>query len=77
LPPALRDALRYGPAAALMAVVAPEVLMPGGLMLQTLQDARLWGAVAGAAAFLWRRNLLLTIVCGMAVMLPLRLGLGW
>jgi branched-subunit amino acid transport protein AzlD len=29
------------------------------------------------AVFFWRRDTLLTIVVGMAVYLPLHLGLGW
>jgi len=32
---------------------------------------------AGAAWFWWRRDILGTILTGMAVLLPLRLGLGW
>ena len=31
----------------------------------------------GMAWFFWKRGVLGTIVCGMAVYLPLRLGLGW
>ena len=34
-------------------------------------------AAAGAAAYFWRRDVLITIVAGMAVYLPLHLGLGW
>ena len=40
-------------------------------------DARLFGASASVAYFLWRRGLLGTILAGMAVFLPLRVGLGW
>ena len=32
---------------------------------------------AGVAVFFWRRSTLATIVVGMAVYLPLHLGLGW
>jgi hypothetical protein len=35
------------------------------------------GALAAAGWFAWRRDILGTIVCGTAVMLVLRLGLGW
>jgi branched-subunit amino acid transport protein len=45
--------------------------------VSTWQDARLFAAAAGAAAYFWQRNVLLTIVLGMAVYLPLRMGLGW
>lgn len=73
--------LQYAPIAALAAVIAPEVVMQGGQLLGTWQDARLFGAVAGAAFFFWRQGagnaVLGTIVVGMAVYLPLRLGLGW
>ena len=34
------------------------------------------GSLAGAAYFRWRRGILGTILTGMAVLLPLRLGLG-
>ena len=77
MPGWLRDALRYAPLAALMAVVAPEVLMDHGQLLHSWQAPRLWGALAAAGWFAWRRDILGTIVCGTAVMLVLHLGLGW
>ena len=63
--------------AALAAVVVPEVVMQQGQLIHTWQDARLYAAVAGAAWFFWRGGVLGTIVTGMAVYLPLHLGLGW
>jgi branched-subunit amino acid transport protein len=69
--------LQYAPIAALAAVVLPEVVTTQGQLIGTLLDARLFGALAGAAAFYWRRNVLVTIVAGMAVYLPLHLGMGW
>ncbi|MCX7693996.1 AzlD domain-containing protein [Tepidimonas taiwanensis] len=69
--------LQYAPIAALAAVVVPEVVMQQGQLIHTWQDARLYAAVAGAAWFFWRGGVLGTIVTGMAVYLPLRLGLGW
>lgn len=77
LPAWLQRGLRYAPLAALAAVVGPEVLMQQGQLLATWQDARPWAAAAGAAYFVWRRSILGTIVCGMAVLLPLKLLLGW
>jgi branched-subunit amino acid transport protein len=73
----LREALRYAPLAALVAVVAPEVIMSNGHVIQTWQDARLYAAAAGAAWYWWRRGILGTIVSGTAVLLALRFGLGW
>lgn len=77
LPSWAQRGLKYAPIAALSAVVIPEIVMSQGQLIQTWQDARLFAAVAGALAFYWRRDVLLTIVLGMAVFLPLHLGLGW
>jgi branched-subunit amino acid transport protein len=77
LPGWAQRGLQYAPIAALSAVVAPEVLMSQGALIDTWMDARLYGATAGMAWFFWRGGVLGTIVCGMAVYLPLRIGLGW
>ena len=73
----LRQGLRYAPLAALAAVVAPEVVLTQGQLINTWRDARLFAVLAAALYFWRRRDLLGTILTGMAVMLPLRLGLGW
>lgn len=77
LPHWAQRGLQYAPIAALSAVVLPEVVMTQGQLIATWADARLFAAVAGAAAYFWRRNVLVTIVVGMAVYLPLHIGLGW
>ncbi len=77
IPDWLRQGLRYAPLAALAAVVVPEIVMTQGRLIQSWQDARLFAAAAGAAYFWWRRGILGTILAGMAVLLPLKLGLGW
>ena len=69
--------LQYAPIAALAAVVVPEIVVSQGALVTTWQDARLFSAAAGAAWFFWRGGVLGTIVVGMLVYLPLRLGLGW
>ncbi len=69
--------MQYAPIAALAAVVLPEIVMSNGQLITTWHDARLYAASAGALAFAWRRDVLLTLVLGMAVFLPLHLGLGW
>jgi branched-subunit amino acid transport protein len=77
LPAWLQQGLRYAPLAALMAVVAPEIVLTQGRLISTFMDAR-WPAVLVATAyFYWRRGILGTIVTGTAVLLALRLGLGW
>lgn len=77
LPAWVRKGLHYAPLAALAAIVVPEVVMTQGRLIQTLQDARLYAAAAGAAYYFWRRGILGTIVTGSAVLLTLKLGLGW
>lgn len=77
LPHWAQRALQYAPIAALSAVVLPEVVTNQGVLVSTMQDARLFAALAGALAYYWRKDVLLTIVVGMAVYLPLHVGLGW
>jgi branched-subunit amino acid transport protein len=77
LPAWAHRALQYAPVAALAGVVVPEVVMTDGHLVSTWQDARLFAAVVGAAVFFWRRSVLATLLCGMAVYLPLHLALGW
>ena len=73
----LLEGLRYAPLAALAAIVVPEVITDGGTLIGTWKDARLFAAAAATAYFFWRRGILGTIVTGSAVMLALRIGLGW
>jgi branched-subunit amino acid transport protein len=77
LPTWAERALQYAPVAALAGVIAPEIVMAGGHLVPTWQDARLFAAPVGALLFFWRRSVLLTIAGGMAVYLPLHLALGW
>lgn len=78
LPDWIKRGLRYAPLAALAAVVVPEIVMSQGLLVaEPWRDARIHAALAATAYFFWRRDILGTIVTGMAVLLPLRLGLGW
>jgi branched-subunit amino acid transport protein len=77
LPAWAQRGLHYAPIAALAAVIVPEMVMTQGQFISTWQDARLFATAAGAAWFYWRRGLLGTILAGMAVYLPLHLGLAW
>ena len=77
IPGWLRELLKVAPLAALVAVVAPEIFMTKGQLITTWQDARWPAAVIATGYFFWRRDILGTIVSGMAVMLTLKLGLGW
>jgi branched-subunit amino acid transport protein len=77
LPHWAQRGLQYAPIAALSAVVVPEIVMSQGQLIDTWQDARLFAAAAGVAIYYVKRNVLMTILGGMAVYLPLHLALGW
>ena len=77
MPHWVQRGLQYAPIAALAAVVLPEVMTTQGHLVVTWQDARLYSAAAGAAAYFWRKDVLFTIVVGMAVYLPLHVASGW
>ena len=81
LPGWAQRGLQYAPIAALAAVIAPDILQVRHGLPGLLGDARLWGALAAAGYYFWRRQggfvLPAAIGVGMAVYLPLRLGLGW
>ena len=77
IPDWLREALRYAPLAALVAVLLPEIAMTGDHLIATWKDARIYATATGILVFCTTRNLLGTILAGTAVLLALRLGLGW
>jgi branched-subunit amino acid transport protein len=77
IPGWLREALRYAPLAALVAVLLPEIAMTGDHLLATWKDARIYATATGIVVFATSRSLLGTILAGTAVLLALRLSLGW
>jgi branched-subunit amino acid transport protein len=77
LPDWLKRGLKYAPLAALTAVIAPEILITRGELIDTLMDARLPAVLCASAYYFWQRGILGTIVVGMAVYLPLHIGWGW
>lgn len=77
LPQWLRRGLKFAPLAALAAVIAPELFMHQGALIDTLADARLPALLAAGGFYFRRRSILGTIVVGMAVYMPLHMALGW
>jgi branched-subunit amino acid transport protein len=72
LPATAERVLRYAPAAALMAIVAPDLAFVQGALSISIENPKL---IAGLVAFglaAGTRNILLTIAGGMAVLLLLR-----
>ena len=77
LPNWLKRGLKYAPLAALAAVIAPEIVMSDGQLIGSLADARLPALLAAVLYFFYKRSILGTIALGMAIYLPLHIGLGW
>ena len=77
IPAWLREALRYAPLAALVAVLLPEIAMTGDHLVATWKDARIYATATGILVFCTTRSLLGTILAGTATLLALRLTLGW
>ncbi len=74
LPGTLQRALRYAPAAALAAIVVPDVLLVGGELAPF--NPKLAAAMAAVAAALRWRNPWLPFIAGMAALHAARLLLG-
>jgi len=73
IPPRVQEMLRYAPACALAAIIGPDFLIdPQGGLQFTLANPKLLAGIAAFAFYLWRRNMLLTILFGMIVFTVLR-----
>ena len=70
LPSVLQRALRYAPAAALAAIVVPDVLVVGGTL--EVFNPKLAAAIVAVAAAALSRNPWLPFIAGMAVLLGIR-----
>lgn len=77
MPDWLKQGLRHAPLAALAAVVLPEVLMRQGELVSTWRDAQLGATLVATLVYVWRRDILWTILGGTATMIALRVGMGW
>jgi len=68
LPVVVQRGLRYVPPAVLSAIIFPELLIRDGALAVSLDNARLLAGVL-AAGVAWRtKNVILTIVVGMAAL---------
>ncbi|MFC3107236.1 AzlD domain-containing protein [Undibacterium arcticum] len=73
LPAKIQHALRYAPAAAMAAIVMPDLLMSGNNLNLAIANPKLWAALGAVLFFKTTRHLLGTIIIGMALYTVLRL----
>ena len=73
IPKRVQDMLRYAPACALAAIIAPDLLIDAGGEVQLhLANPKLLAAAGATLYYLVRRNMLETIVVGMLFFTALR-----
>ncbi|QNA90567.1 AzlD domain-containing protein [Massilia sp. Dwa41.01b] len=74
IPPRIQGMLRYAPACALAAIIGPDLLLDaGGNVHLELGNPKLLAGIAALVFYLWRRNMLQTIVFGMLAFTLLRI----
>jgi branched-subunit amino acid transport protein len=72
LPERVQHALRFAPACALTALIAPELLTEQGAWAISLANAKLIGGAIAIAVMLATRSMLATMGLGMAAYLAVR-----
>lgn len=77
IPHRVQEVLRFAPACALAAIIAPDILLgAGGQWQPVLLNPKLLAAIGAVLFYVLRPNMLQTIVFGMLVFTGLRLALG-
>lgn len=75
IPKRVQEILRYAPACALAAIIAPDLVLGSQGQLQVaVSNPKLLAGVAAVLFYLVRRNMLQTIVFGMLVFTALRVS---
>ena len=74
LPPAVHRVLRFAPAAALMAIVAPDMALLQGELALSLANPRLVGGLVGFAVAIATRSILAATAAGMLAFTAVRLA---
>lgn len=75
MPEIILRSIRYAPLAAIVAIVAPEILMPAGATEITQFNwaaPQIWAGLAAFVTFTWQRTMLPTLIVGMLVYSGLR-----
>lgn len=68
LPPTVERVLRYAPAAALVAIIVPDLFRLGGVVTLSLDNPRVMAGVVAVVVAARTRNILLTIASGMVAL---------
>jgi len=73
LPPTAERVLRYAPAAALMAIIVPDIALAHGAFSVSIENPRLVGGLVAFALAVSTRSILATIAGGMLALTLARL----
>jgi branched-subunit amino acid transport protein len=73
LPERLQRALRYAPACALLALIAPEIALTNGSLALSFANPKLVAGIAAGAIMLLTRNMIAAMGVGMLAFTALRL----
>jgi branched-subunit amino acid transport protein len=74
IPPRVQGMLRYAPACALAAIIGPDLVLDStGQIHFGLGNPKLLAGIAALGFYVWRRNMLQTIVFGMLAFTLLRI----
>ena len=76
LPPTVERVLRYAPAAALAAIIAPDLFRVDGVVQASFDNPRFIAGIIAIVVAAWTRHMLLTIACGMAALVLLNVIMG-
>jgi branched chain amino acid efflux pump len=76
LPPLAERILRYAPAAALTAIIVPDLMLAHGALALSPDNPRLAGGIAAFVIAATTRNIVLTIVGGMLALTAVRVFAG-
>ena len=73
IPKRVQEILRYAPACALAAIIAPDLLLNNGQLQLELANYKLLAGIAAIVFYVLTKNMLQTIVFGMVGFTALRL----
>ena len=75
MPELILRSIRYAPLAAIVAILAPEIIMPNGaaeISQFNWAIPQIWAGLAAFVTFTWLRSMLPTLIVGMLVYSALR-----